>query len=67
MSNLANGYAAIDDINEALEYYKIAQGHFTYARDLQAEGRACGNIGNMYMLLKDYNKAIEYYEEALTW
>ena len=66
VSNLANGYAAIDDINKALECYKTAQGHFIYARDLQAEGRACGNIGNMYMLLKDYKMAIEYYEEALT-
>ena len=66
MTNLANGYVAIDDINKALEYYKIAHDHFIYARDLQAEGRACRNIGNMYMLQKDYKKAIEYYNEALT-
>ena len=64
--NLANGYAAIDDINKALEYYKTARDHFIYARDQQAEGRACGNIGNMYMILKDHGKAIEYYDEALT-
>ena len=66
VSNLANGYMAMDDISKALEYYKIARDHFIYARDLQAEGRACGNIGNVYMLLKDYKKAIEYYNEALT-
>ena len=64
--NLANGYAAIEDINKALEYYKTGRDHFIYARDPQAEGRACGNIGNMYMILKDYDKAIEYYDEALT-
>ena len=66
VSNLANGFVAIDDINKALEYYKIAHDHFIYARDTQAKGRACGNIGNMYMLLKDYKKAIEYYDEVLT-
>ena len=66
VTNLAHGYAAIDDISKALEYFKIARDHFIYARDSQAEGRACGNIGNMYMMLKDYNKAIEYYDEALT-
>ena len=64
--NLANGYAAIDDIHKALEYYKTARDHFIYVRDPQAEGRACGNIGNMYMILKDHDKAIEYYDEALT-
>ena len=66
VSNLANGYAAIEDVNKALEYYKTARDHFIYARDPQAEGRACGNIGNMYMILKDYSKAIQYYDEALT-
>ena len=66
VSNLANGYAGIDDIQKALEYYEIAQNHFIYARDLQSEGRACGNIGNMHMILKDYKKAIECYDEVLS-
>ena len=66
VSNLANGYAAIDEIKKALEYYKTARDHFIYTGDSQAEGRAYGNIGNMYMILKNYSKAIEYYDEALT-
>jgi len=50
VSNLANGYAAIDDMYKALEYYKTARDHFMYTRDSQAEGCACGTIGNMYTI-----------------
>jgi len=50
---------------KAKQHYKTALGHAVYGRDLQGQGRACGNIGNFCMLVKEPVKAVHYYTETL--
>ena len=64
-NNLGAAYQALNELDQAEEYYDLALSQAIYGNDLPGQARAYGNIGNVLMLRKDYERAIPQYTEVL--
>ena len=52
-NNLGTAYQALNDLDQAQEYYDLALAQAIYGGDQAGQARVYGNIGNLQMLLKN--------------
>src|ERR1700754_61247 len=66
LGNLGNSYAALGQLQRAVEVYEQALAISRKFADRSSESAELGNLGNVFAEMGDMKRAIESYEQSLT-
>ena len=65
-NNIGTAHQALNNLEKAEEFYKLALNQAVYGNDTPGQARAYGNLGNVLMIRKKYEKSIPHYTEVLS-